>query len=68
MVGSSVLNNNNLKEIATMGNFHVLEHEKDLSVSAGSAINYYFASKMNVRKMTKICVKQILKQLMKLLK
>ena len=50
MVGSSVLNNKNLKEIATMGNFHVLEHEKDLSVSAGSAVNYYFASKMNVRK------------------
>lgn len=50
MVDSSVLNNRNLKEIATMGNFHVLEHEKDLSISAGSAVNHYFASKMNVRK------------------
>lgn len=50
MVGSSVLNNRNLKEIASMGNFHVLEHEKDLSISAGSAVNHYFASKMNVRK------------------
>ena len=50
MVESSILNNKNLKEIASMGNFHVLEHEKDLSISAGSAVNHYFASKMNVRK------------------
>ncbi len=50
MVGSSVLNNRNLKEISAMGNFHVLEHEKDLSVSASSAVDFYFASKMNVRK------------------
>lgn len=50
MVNSSIMNNSNLKEIASMGNFHVLEHEKDLSVSAYSAVDYYFASKMNVRK------------------
>lgn len=50
MVESSILNNKNLKEIASMGNFHVLEHEKDMSISAGSAVNHYFASKMNVRK------------------
>lgn len=50
MVESSIVNNRNLKEIASMGNFHVLEHEKDLSISAGSAVNHYFASKMNVRK------------------
>ena len=50
MVESSIVNNRNLKEIASMGNFHVLEHEKDMSISAGSAVNHYFASKMNVRK------------------
>lgn len=50
MVNGSIFKNNNLKEIASMGNFHVLEHEKDLSVSAGSALHHYFASKMNVRK------------------
>ena len=50
MVNSSILNNSNIKEIATLGNFHVLEHQKDLSVSAGNALDYYFASKMNVRK------------------
>ena len=31
MVNSTILNNANLKEIASMGNFHVLEHENDLS-------------------------------------
>ena len=50
MVNSSILNNANLKEIASKGNFHVWEHERDLSVSAISAVDYYFASKMNVRK------------------
>lgn len=50
MVDSSVLNSRNLKEIASKGNFHVLEHEKDLSISSASAVNHYFASKMNVRK------------------
>ncbi len=50
MVNSSILDSKNLKEIASMGNFHVLEHERDLSVSAYSATDYYFASQMNVRK------------------
>ncbi len=50
MVNSNIVSSKNLKEIAAMGNFHVLEHEKDLSVSAYSAVDYYFASKMNVRK------------------
>ncbi len=50
MVNNSILGNRNLREIAAKGNFHVLEHEKDLSISAGSAVEHYFASKMNVRK------------------
>lgn len=50
MVKSSILNSSNLKEIASMGPFHVMEHTKDLSVSAPAALDYYFASKMNVRK------------------
>lgn len=50
MVNSSIWNSSNLKEIASLGKFHVLEHEKDLSVSAEGALDYYFASKMNVRK------------------
>lgn len=50
MVNSSILNSSNLREIASMGNFRVMEHQKDLSISAGAALDYYFASKMNVRK------------------
>ena len=50
MVNSSILSNSNLKEIASKGNFHVLEHERDLSISPIAAVDYYFASKMNVRK------------------
>ena len=50
MINSSILNNSNLNETSSMGNFHVLEHQKDLSVSSYSAVNYFFASKMNVRK------------------
>ena len=50
MVDSSILDNRNLKEISSMGNFHVLEHQRDLSVSDISALNQYFAAKMNVRK------------------
>ena len=50
MVNSSIASNKNLREIASMGKFHVLEHERDMSVSAYSAVEYYFASKMNVRK------------------
>jgi len=50
MVNSSIVSNKNLKEIASMGSFHVLEHERDMSVSAYSAVEHYFASKMNVRK------------------
>ena len=47
MVDSSILDNRNLKEISSMGNFHVLEHQRDLSVSDISALNQYFAAKMN---------------------
>lgn len=50
MVNSSIVSSKNLKEIASMGKFHVLEHERDMSVSAYSAVEHYFASKMNVRK------------------
>lgn len=50
MVNSTILNSRNLKEISSMGNFHVLEHEKDLSVLPEGVVDYYFSSKMNVRK------------------
>ena len=50
MVKENILGHNNFKEIATKGNFHVYEHQKDLSITPYAAIEYYYAAKMNVRK------------------
>lgn len=41
--------NENRKVIAEKGVFKVIEHQKDLSVSASAAQTAYFSSKMNVR-------------------
>lgn len=41
--------NENRKIIAQKGAFKVIEHQRDLSVSAGSAPYAYFASEMNVK-------------------
>lgn len=47
--------NDDVKTLDTMGPFSVIEYQKDLSVTAGSAITAYFASQMNVRKRQVIC-------------
>ena len=44
------LNNQNRKIINKLGNFSVLEYEKDASVSVYNAETEYFMSKMNVRR------------------
>lgn len=41
--------NDNRKVIGQMGMFRVIEHQRDLSVGAGSAQKAYFASEMNVK-------------------
>ena len=41
--------NNNRKVISEAGMFKVIEHQKDLSVSRGTAQNEYFSSQMNVK-------------------
>lgn len=46
----NLYDNENMKQILSKGCVKVFEHEKDLSVSPGSAIQAYYASKMNVRK------------------
>lgn len=46
----NIFDNENIKIIAEMGKVKVLEHQNDLSVTPGSAIESYYASKMNVRK------------------
>ena len=47
---SNLLDNGNINVISELGNFKVLEHDKDLSVSSWNAVTEYFASRMNVRR------------------
>lgn len=44
------LQNENRSYTQTLGNFHVLEYERDASVAASNAMAEYFMSKMNVRR------------------
>lgn len=47
---SNLYDNSNITVLDEMGGFKVLEHKKDLSVSASNAVEEYFAAKMNVRR------------------
>lgn len=46
----NLYDNSNITILEEMGNFKVLEHKKDLSVSPSNAVEEFFASKMNVRR------------------
>ena len=46
----NLYDNGNMKKIEEMGCVKVFEHQQDLSVNPASAIQAYYASKMNVRK------------------
>ncbi|MBE5974026.1 AIM24 family protein [Lacrimispora xylanisolvens] len=46
----NLYDNGNMLKINERGCVKVFEHQKDLSVEAGSAIASYYASKMNIRK------------------
>jgi len=48
--------NENMKQIAQMGPYIVYEHQKDMSVSPGSASVAYFMQEMNVRKRQVLCI------------
>lgn len=47
---SNLVDNGNMKLIDEKGCMQVYEHQKDLSVTPGSAMEAYYASRMNVRK------------------
>lgn len=47
---TNLYDNQNMKQIASMGCVKVFEYERDLSVTTSSAIEAYYASEMNVRK------------------
>lgn len=48
-------NNDDVKTIASLGAFSVIEYQKDLSVMPGSAQLAYYCNAMNVRKRQVIC-------------
>ena len=47
--------NDDVKTLDTLGAFSVIEYQRDLSVTPGSAITAYYSSQMNVRKRQVIC-------------
>ena len=47
--------NDDVKIIAQLGAFQVVEYQRDLSVTPNSAITAYYSSQMNVRKRQVIC-------------
>ena len=48
-------NNDDIKAIASLGAFSVIEYQRDLSVMPEHAITAYYASKMNVRRRQVVC-------------
>lgn len=50
IVQKNLCDSSNVRVISQLGGFKVLEHQKDLSVSTGTAVWEYFAAKMNIRK------------------
>jgi len=51
----NLTDNPNLVELASMGPFAVMEHQKDLSNSPESAVGAWFSQEMNVRKRQLLC-------------
>lgn len=50
VVEKNVCDSSNVKVISQMGGFKVIEHQKDLSVSAAESAEEYFMTKMNLMK------------------
>ncbi len=47
--------NRNVEILNQQGAFKVIEYEKDMSITLGTAIAAYYASAMNVRKRQVVC-------------
>ena len=52
---SNFTDNDDIRTLASLGAFTVVEYERDLSVSPASAQEAYFCNAMNVRKRQVIC-------------
>ena len=49
------MDNDDVKTLDQKGPFSVIEYQRDLSVTPGSAINAYYCAQMNVRKRQLVC-------------
>lgn len=52
---SNFENNDDIKTLSSIGQFTVIEYQRDLSVNPSSAMISYYSSQMNVRKRQLIC-------------
>lgn len=52
---SNFTDNDDIKTLAQSGPFSVIEYQRDLSVTPGSAITAYFCAQMNVKKRQLVC-------------
>jgi len=52
---NNFMENDDVRRIASLGAFSVLEYQKDLSVSPENAMNAYFCAEMNIRKRQIVC-------------
>ena len=52
---SNFADNDDVKVLSELGAFQVIEYQRDLSVTPGSAITAYFSAQMNVKKRQLVC-------------
>ena len=52
---SNFTDNDDVKIIAERGAFQVIEYQRDLSVTPGSAVTAYYSAQMNVKKRQLVC-------------
>ena len=52
---NNFMENDDVRKIASLGAFSVIEYQKDLSVSPENAMNAYFCAEMNIRKRQIVC-------------
>ena len=52
---SNFADNDDVKVLSELGAFQVIEYQRDLSVTPGSAITAYFSAQMNVKKHQLVC-------------
>ena len=52
---SNFTNNDDIKVLNSLGPFTIIEYQRDLSVTPGSAVTAYYCAQMNVRKRQVIC-------------